>query len=512
MAQALQNITIAAPAFKGLNTQDSPLSGDVQYASVVDNAIIDKYGRIGARKGLETLTTDATALGGESPSVIHEYEDADGNLEVLSVGNGKILKGIATLTDITPSGYTVSDENYTITNFNDKAFLFNKGVQPLVYDTANGLVEMIATSGTAPQGDIAIGGFGRLWVSGVPSAPNTVYWSDLLIGESWNAGSSGSINLDKVWPDGSDKVTALAIWNGFLIIFGYNSIVIYQGAEDPATMSLGDTINGVGCIARDTVHATGNDLLFLSARGVMTLGRVIQEKSNPINDVSKNVRDDLVRYVGLETQPIRAIYSPTDSFYLLSLPSNNLIYCFDTKGVLENGGFRVTTWNTTKHQCFTIRQDDSLLVGSQNGINRYSGYTDSGESYTLRYYSHPLSFGSPSNIKFLKKIVPTIITQGDTKTSIKWSYDFSNDFKTYNFTTTVKAQSTYNSSLFYSEHPTVTEDDYARFSSGSSTISAKRINTTGSGNQVSVGLEATIFGSALSIQEFNIQATMGRTY
>jgi hypothetical protein len=247
MAQPLQNITIAAPAFKGLNTQDSPLSGDVQYASVVDNAIIDTYGRIGARKGLDALTADATELNGLSPTVIHEYEDANGNLEVLSVGNGKILKGITTLVDITPVGYTVGNENYSVINFNDKAYLFNKGVQPLVYDTANGLVEMVEFSGTAPQGDIAMGGFGRLWVSGVPSAPNTVYWSDLLIGEGWASGSSGSINLDKVWADGSDKVTALAIWNGFLVIFGQNSIVIYQGAEDPATMSLADTVNGVGC-------------------------------------------------------------------------------------------------------------------------------------------------------------------------------------------------------------------------------------------------------------------------
>lgn len=502
MAQALQNITIAAPAFKGLNTQDSPLSGDVQYASVVDNAIIDTYGRIGARKGLEVITETATELNGESPTVIHEYEDADGNLEVLSVGNGKILKGTITLADITPSGYTVSNENYAITNFNDKAFLFNKGVQPLVYDTANGLVEMVATTGTAPQGDIAIGGFGRLWVSGVPTAPNTVYWSDLLIGESWNAGSSGSIDLDKVWADGSDKVTALAIWNGFLIIFGYNSIVIYQGAEDPATMSLADTINGVGCVARDTVQVTGSDLLFLSARGLMSLGRVIQEKSNPINDVSKNVRDDLVRYWKLEDSPVRSVYSPTDSFYLLLLPTNNLIYCFDTKGLLENGSYRVTTWTTSKHNCFTMRQDDTLLIGNNVGVNRYNGYLDNGETYVMRYYSNPLSFGDSSRVKFPKKIAPTLISEGIVEVGIKWAYDFTNDFKTQNFTVNSQA-SAYFGEAEYNE-------DY--FSAGSSKITAKRINTSGSGNLVSVGLESTINASPLSIQEFNIQATIGRIY
>ena len=502
MAQPLQNITIAAPAFKGLNTQDSPLSGDVQYASVVDNAIIDTYGRIGSRKGLGALTVNPEILNGAVPTLIHEYEDADGVLELLTVADGKVFKGVNTLIDITPVGYTVSDENYAAINFNDKAYLFNKDVQPLIYDTASGLVEMVASSGTAPQGDIAIGGFGRLWVSGVPTAPNTVYWSDLLIGDAWNSGSSGSINLDKVWADGSDKVTALTIWNGFLIIFGYNSIVIYQGAEDPATMSLGDTINGVGCVARDTVHATGSDLLFLSARGVMSLGRVIQEKSNPINYVSKNVRDDLVRYWKQETQPIRAVYSPTDSFYLLLLPTNNLIYCFDTKGLLENGSFRITTWTTPKHKCFTVRQDDTLLVGNDKGINRYTGYLDNGATYIMRYYSNPLSFGDPSKIKFPKKIVPSLISEGSVEIGIKWAYDFTNDFKTQLFT--INSQS----SAYYGE----SEFNESSFSSGASKITAKRINTSGSGNLVSVGLESIINASSLSIQEFNIQATIGRIY
>ena len=502
MAQPLQNITIAAPAFKGLNTQDSPLSGDAQYASVVDNAIIDTYGRVGSRKGLEAQTGNPELLNGAAPTVIHEYEDNTGSVEVLTIANGKVFKGVDTLVDITPTGYTVSDENYAITNFNDKAYLFNKGVQPLVYDATNGLVEMVEFSGTAPQGDIAIGGFGRLWVSGVPSAPNTVYWSDLLIGEGWSSGSSGSINLDKVWADGSDKVTALTVWNGFLIIFGYNSIVVYQGAEDPATMSLADTINGVGCVARDTVQATGNDLLFLSARGVMSLGRVIQEKSNPINDVSKNVRDDLVRYWKQEVEPVRAIYSPTDSFYLLLLPTNNLIYCFDTKGLLENGGFRVTTWTTDKHKCFTMRQDDTLLVGNALGINRYSGYLDNNDTYVMRYYSNPLSFGDPSRIKFPKKIVPTLISEGIVDVGVKWAYDFTNDFKTQLFTVNSQASAYFNEAKY----------NESFFSAGSSKITAKRINTNGCGNLVSVGLESVINASPLSIQEFNIQATIGRIY
>ena len=120
----------------------------------------------------------------------------------------------------------------------------------------------------------------------------------------------------------------------------------------------------------------------------------------------------------------------------------------------------------------------------------------------MRYYSNPLSFGDPSRIKFPKKIVPTLISEGTLEVGIKWAYDFTNDFKTQKFTVNSQSSAYFGEAEF--------NEDF--FSSGSSKITAKRINTSGSGNLVSVGLESTINASPLSIQEFNIQATIGRTY
>lgn len=506
MAQLLQNINIAAPAFKGLNTQDSPLSGDPQYASIADNVVVDSLGRIGARKGLSTLTTDATLLGSDKPHVIHEYEDANGNLKIFSIANAKILEGTTTLTDVTPASYTITDEHFQIVNFNDKCYFFNQGHAPLVYDTAGGLrlcSSEAGATGTQPQGKIALSAFGRLWVSGLAGEPNMVYWSDLLIGESWSGGTSGSLNLDKVWPDGSDTVMALAVWNNYLVIFGYNSIVLYQGAESPATMSLADTISGIGCVGRYTVHGTGTDLLFMSTRGLMSLGRTIQEKSAPLNDVSKNIRDDLLALWKLESEEIYGTYSSVNSFYLLSLPTNNVVYCFDTRGLLDNGAYRVTRWTTDKHYSFCVRQDDTLLVGNSLGISEYDGYLDNGETYLVRYFSNPLSFGDPSHIKFLKKIVPTVIGGSGLQVVIKWSYDFYDDYKAQTFT------------LNSGDEAYFTIDEFnttAEFSSGKNLITIKRINASGSGNLVNVGMECTINNAALSLQEFNIQATIGRTY
>jgi hypothetical protein len=509
MAQPLQNITIAAPAFKGLNTQDSPLSGDPQYASVADNMIIDTFGRIGSRKGFATLTgSSSSLLSNNQIETIHEYEDQDSNTEILSIGNGKVFKGTTTLTDITPSGYIVGSNKYTAFNFNDKAYFFSSGQETLVYNDTDGLQPISSITGASsfqPQGNVAISAFGRLWVVNTTSGYNKVYWSDLLIGHSWTTGSSGSLDLDKVWPDGADQITALAVWNNYLVIFGRNSIVLYQNASSPANMSLVDTVSGVGCVAQETVKATGSDLLFLSSRGVMALGRTIQEKSNPISDISRNVRDDLLSEIGGNVTDTKAVYSPKDGFYLLFLTHKDVAYCFDTKGTLENGAFRATRWTyyvDIKSSCVT--QDDRVLFGSSLGLSAYTGYVDHGFSYPCRYHSNPLSFGDPSRIKFLKKIVPTIIGAAGSTCTIGWSYDFSTSRRT--------------SAINIPELPDTAEFGVAEFNTDAlytnplDLITSKRINGTGSGNLLKIIVDSAVKGNAFSLQEINIQVLIGRTY
>jgi hypothetical protein len=84
-------------------------------------------------------------------------------------------------------------------------------------------------------GNEVLAAYGRLWTAGFATDKSTVYWSDLLIGHDWLGGTSGSINLSKVWPDGHDEVVALSAHNNKLIIFGQRSIVVYEGADSPAT-------------------------------------------------------------------------------------------------------------------------------------------------------------------------------------------------------------------------------------------------------------------------------------
>lgn len=508
MAQDRQNITIAAPAFRGLNTQDSPLSLDASYASIADNCVIDQYGRIGSRKGFTALTSSTTPINGSNGiEVIKEYINPTGANVILSAGNNKIFTGTTTLTDATPASYTITANNWKMVNFNDHLFMFQLGYEPLVYSSHTGTVQKMSAhahaTGTPPQANEALAAFGRLWVGDFAADKSTLYWSDLLDGTAWSGGSTGSIDISKVWPNGMDEIVALAAHNGFLIIFGKNSIVIYQGAVDPSTMSLVDTIANVGCVGRDTVQPTGTDLIFMSSEGLRSFGRTIQEKSMPVRDISKNVRNDLLAInIAQVNSPLRSVYSPEEAFYLLSFSDSKYVYCFDMRTALEDGAHRVTTWSDTTIRALDRSQDGLLYVGNTNGIATYSNYQDYGQPYDMSYFSNPLSFGDSSRLKILKEIIITFIGGQGAQAVVNWGYDYSQAY-----TKQIVEINSGSKTAYYNESEyNVSTSEY----SASIIVDRPKTKTTGSGTVVTIGMDATINQNALSLQELNIQALIGR--
>jgi len=508
MAQERQNIYIAAPGFKGLNTQDSPVTQDASFASIAENMVVDKYGRIGARQGLDKLTSSATPLGSSiGIETIFEFVDQSGDIEVFSTGNNKIFSGTTTLTDITPAAYTVSANNWKIVNFNNHCFFFQRDHEYLIYtdESGTGVIESHSdhahATGTPPQANEALAAFGRIWAADVTGNKYTLYWSDLLAGHAWSGGTSGSLDLTTVWPTGHDEIVALAEFNDLLVIFGKRSILLYTGASSPSTMSLQDVISNIGCIARDSVQSTGTDLIFLSDTGVRSLGRVIQEKSNPIGNVSKNVKDTLMESVTSEALNIKSVYSPEESFYLLFLPTSTEVYVFDTRGALEDGSYRATEWIGNKILCGERASDGTLYLGNIKGISKYDGYIDDTSSYTMKYFTNPLSFGQPSRLKMLKELSFTVIGGSGATIVGNWGYDYTESYTKQSASIATSLIAEYGVSEY-----NVSTSEY----SASIIIDVAKIKATGSGKVATIGIEATIDGGALSLQELNTEAIIGR--
>jgi hypothetical protein len=111
-----------------------------------------------------------------------------------------------------------------------------------------------------------------------------------------------------------------------------------------------------------------------------------------------------------------------------------------------------------------------------------------------------LTFGDPSKIKLLKKLRPTLVGASGTTVFIKWAYDLDTDFKTYEFTVGNQTPAYFG----------IDEFGIGEFTGGELTT-RNPVQATGNGSIITIGLEADINGSALSLQEINVLALMGKT-
>ena len=510
MAKQLLSASVAAPGFYGLNTQESSVNLSAGFALQADNCVIDKYGRLGARKGWEYVTTS----GGTSTDIngAFEFIDIDGTRTVLSWSNDTFYSGTTTLAAVTDNSTAFATGNFSAATLNDKAFFVQSGDEPRYYDPVGNTVEDISTAGTTTTNLAAIDGanasmsaYGRLWLADTTSSKTTVYWSDLLDGTNFDTGSAGSIDLSSVLVKGNDEIVALAAMNGRLVILCKDNIVIYASAGDsildPINMSLVEVITGVGCAARDSLQYTGSDLLFLSSQGLLSLGRVIQEKSQPMRDLSKNIRDELVNAVDqMDASTIKSAYSAEDAFYVLLLPQFERIYCFDTRSLLPDGAARVTIWDNQLHQSvFMINK--VMHFAQEDGLARYATYQDNGVYYYMKYYTNFFDFEDATKLKVLKRIGVTAIGGNSQALVLKAGFDYVNDYRSY--PTTLDNIQNYEYGI--------AEYNLSEFSFGT-IVDQVRAPMGGDGNVIQIGLEAKIDGMPLSIQRLDIYVKDGRTY
>jgi hypothetical protein len=537
MAGQLNTASIAAPGFYGLNLQESSITLSSGFALKAQNCVIDRYGRIGARRGWIPLNATNSDLGSNPIESMIEVVDGGDNT-IISAGNNKLFTGRTTLTqrlvrNADNSGnatYTITGNNWQmvampygdVNDFQPHAYLAQaahpmlvwhelpvSGGDPHDHDSGTFGFQRVGDVGTLPANhstasftpNAAFSGYGRIWVGNIAGDTQTVYFSDLLRGTDFTTGSAGFLNLQEVFPNG-DSIVAIAGHNGFLVIFGRNNIAIYANPIDTSSLILQDVIYNVGCVARDSVQNTGMDILFLSDGGVRSLARVIQEKSLPMNDISKNVRDDLMANVFSETDfgKIKSVYYDRDAFYLLSLPTTRFVYCFDTRSRLQDGAARVTIWDNMEPKAFCVTQAKELLIGKPSYIGKYFGHSDNSTTYRMQYYTNYFDFDASTKLKILKKIGWVLIGGTNQSIAVKWGFDYTEGYQATTYTLATATVSEYN----------LGEYNIAEYSSGI-VLDRFAVNAGGQGTIMQLGLEADINGNPLSIQKIDIAVKAGKT-
>jgi len=538
MAKPLQTSTISAPGFLGVNTQESSVDLASGYALEAYNCVIDKFGRIGARRGWQKQNafTNADLLTNDIEFLFELPETstvlAGGNNKLFSFASGTITtESVYDNAGTSTISYTISGNDWSASSIvygegpdiSPHAYVCQAGHAPLVYhklgsghahtgsygfqvlDDGTNAVGSVPTpySGneTQFQPNFVLGAYGRTWWADIAGDTQTVYFSALLDGSNLSTGDSGYLSLVDVFPNG-DEVVGLAAHNGFLIIFGRRNIAVYANPIDVTRLELVDLIANVGCIARDSIVNTGTDVMFLSDTGVRSIARVIQEKSAPINDISFNVRDDLVSYVASESnkEKIKAAYYPRDAFYLLTLPSSNYVFCFDLRARLQNGAARVTIWDSLKPKSLHVTYGGDLLIGKEGYIGKYFGFLDNDSTYRLRYYTNYFDLGNPTSLKFLKKGTFVVIGGIGQDVALKYGFDYIDSFRSITKTlATGAAVSEYN----------ISEYGIDEYTSGLK-LEEVRANLGGSGSIIQLGFEADINQNPLSIQKIDVYLKSGK--
>jgi len=554
MATSLVPLSLSAPGFFGLNTQEAAVDLPVNWAVEAVNCVIDKYGRVAARKGwIQTTTTPISG----TPNIksMHEYIDKTGASTILSCAGNKIYSGTTTLTDLSAPG-TITADNWKIVNFNNKAYFFQLGHVPLEYDgstigyatrgftaridstayslntivrsaTATPYYYVCTTAGTSAgtpptwsttvggttndgtviwttyeieKADSVLGALGRLWIGNTTTDKTVVYYSDTLIGHAFYGGNSGSIDLKTVWTNGMDEIVAITTFNGMLVILAKKSILLYSNATNPSTMSLVEHIKGIGCIARDSIQDIGDDLIFISNKGLMSLSRAVNQDNIATNDLSANVRDEFVSFINQETPSnIKSTYNDFEGFYLVSFPTSQYSYCFDVRSKLEDQTFRVTSWESFFPTSFLSSSDKKVYLGMVGVIGQYSSYLDNGNTYQIRYRSTWQHLDTKTQLKLPKSLEVTIVGGFNSSLRLKMAFDYSIKDYTYTKQITTGTVSEYN----------IAEYGISEYV-GAGYIGTYKYQLLGSGRTFNFGIESVINGSALSIQKIDILTKMGR--
>jgi hypothetical protein len=201
---------------------------------------------------------------------------------------------------------------------------------------------------------------------------------------------------------------------------------------------------------------------------------------------------------------IKAVYSEVNAFYLLTLPTNQSVYVFDTRGYLPDGSARVTQWTSITPSALLSRRNGDLLLGQTGYIGKYGTYLDDAAEYRLQYYTNHSDLGDQSVTSILKRIGVVVIGGTNQFLTIKWGFDFSENYLSQNTQIPTQGVSEYGVAEYGANGVPV-----AQYSNGIA-LQTLYAQGTGSGRIVQTGYEADINASALSIQKIEILSKNGR--
>ena len=361
----------------GLDTRKMPEASPPGSLQVLSNAHISRGGEIEKRKAwVRKLTLPAGKTFG--------LAGANGTLYTFgSLGSVSVPSGITYQRLQHPSGYSMSkiiDAEF----YDGKLFVgaqFSDGSTRCFYDGAR------VTDWDPTSGVVAIAGQP---VTSILTAKSKVYatsssllnFSAVDAPKDWGGGSGsgdGFINMSNQ-AAGSEKLTGLGRYMGYLAVFARRSTQIWFVDPDPAQNAQKQVLYNIGTFARKSIVSFGDiDVFFLSDTGIRSLRSRDSQANAGVSDVGTPIDDQVKATIKTLAEDakadVAAILEPQDGRYIISIGTTAYVFSYFSSA-------RISAWSSYDlGMTFSdfVAMDDKLWARSGDKVYLYGG--DDGETY-----------------------------------------------------------------------------------------------------------------------------------
>lgn len=416
----------------GLNTRNnSTLVKDNEFIDGL-NLVVDEPGTVGTRPGTEKVYDEISSS--QSGRGILDYTKINGNTYLVWKCAGSLWYVQPSSTVNTAIVGSLSSTDVEMSVFNDKIFVSNATDDLHIWDGST-----LTTNAGVPKGTHMIIFESRMYITGNPTNPSDVYFSDVPTYGSDPVTFPGG-NVIHITPGDNYKCTGFAISEGRLVVSKGDQVNkkasgVYQIVYNTSGVPTGAQRVEVqkGWLNAKTASQYETASIYLSDDSVRSIGQSPQYPAGyRDSDLSINIRTTILNLKETANTLSAGLYVKNN--YYLAVPFFQSVFN-DTVLVYAYGAW--TLWNNVYANRFIFWNGYIYYTDSRRGqLWRINPNIKNDDGVAIRAYiiTKHYALGSPSVRKQISGIQARLYADSNSRIRVSYSKNLGNYIKNTTWT------------------------------------------------------------------------------
>lgn len=416
----------------GLNTRNnSTLVEDNQFIDGL-NLVVDEPGTVGTRPGTEKIANEVSSS--QTCRGWLDYTKVNGNTYLVWKCAGSLYYIQPNSTTNTSIASGLSSTEVEMGVFNDKIFISNATDDLRIWDGTT-----VTTNAGVPKGANMIIFESRMYITGNPTNPSQVYFSDIPAYGS-DPVTFGGTSVINVNPGDNYKCTGFSISEGRLLISKGDQVNKKAGSVYQVTYNTSGVPTGAqrveaqkGWLNSKTTSQYETSAIYLSDDSVRSIGQSAQYPAGyRDSDLSININRTIASIKSTANTLAAGLYNK--SSYYLSVPYYQDVYN-DIVLVYAYGAW--TFWNNIYANRFIFWNGYVYFADSRRGqLWRINPDKKNDDTTAIRAYliTKHYALGSPSVRKQISGIQARLYADSNSRIRVSYSKDQGNYVKNTTWT------------------------------------------------------------------------------